>query len=70
MMGNKKYRKTPPKPKLVVLVSAGTYSWLCEDKILKVYGDSPEKAIDNWKKAVKFEMELDDLEKGRNNGQS
>lgn len=49
-------KKRVPKPELVVNIQQGVYAWKCETKIFKVYGNSKQEAIDNFKKCIDQEV--------------
>ena len=50
------FRKTAPKPALIVNVDGGFYAWVCECKYLKVYGNSQAEAVKAWNDAKAFEL--------------
>ena len=50
------FRKTAPKPALIVNVDGGFYAWVCECKYLKVYGNSQAEAVKAWNEAKAFEL--------------
>ena len=50
------YVKKAPAPELIVRGSV--YGWLCEDREIKVYGNSAVEAVELWTAAYKRERDM------------